>query len=163
MTISRAIEIAVYELIKTRAIGEGTLVRCWHGMRTDSRWDEKRDRILPSIDIRCYPPVTDDNKVTLTCQCAIDIRTLAEQDRTHERIEMIEDAVQSALDELYSQFRAGATGEIFAAFESSIKNGFTAVQSVGGLELSQGTNPSDDDGANTVGMVLGVQYSRADF
>jgi hypothetical protein len=163
MNIPLAIENAVANLIRGQSIGPATVVRCWHNLRADQKWSTDADRVLPCIDVRCSAPKTDDNQITLSASCAIQIMTNAEDDQDHAAINAYEEAVQHALDTLYAQWRApGQSGAVYQAFRTSIETDCSGAL-VGGLEFGDPLPPFDDGGINSVGVTLIVHFSRNDF
>jgi len=164
MTLTNAIESAFYDLLRSYEMGvEPPLIRCWHGLRKDQTWDWTTDRELPCIDIRCSPFVLSDNKLTGTCRVQIIAKTNGEDDKDHASIGVIEEAITNALDSLYSDLYAGATGSTWAAFVASIKADFPTVETIGGIDMEQGEEPSDDDGKPTVGFVVNVSITKTDY
>jgi len=164
MTITTAIESAFYDLIIKQELGSTPpLIRCWHSLRYNQRWDWTKDRELPCIDIRCSPGVPTDGGATLTAQCSITIKTNGNDDKDHAQIGMIEDGVQTAVDTLYSEHRNGCTGANWIEFEKAVKDNFSLVDSLGGIEITQGEEPGNDGDDPTVGFRVTVHYSRADY
>lgn len=163
MTLTTAIESAFYDLITKQEIGGDTLVRCWHGLRKDTKWDFSVDKVLPCIDIRCAPAIPAENKTSLMARCQIKIVTNGKDDKSHEEISKIEDAVQTALDTLYAELYAGATGATWTAFQTSILTDYPSVSHIGGIDIEQGDEPQDDDGNPLVGFIVVVHCSRNDY
>lgn len=163
MTITQAIERAFKTLFQQFNIGAETTVRCWHALEADQSWDSDDDRKFPCIDIRCSCPITDENKVTLSAVCSFDIWTNPKDDRSHKQIHDIEEAVQLALDTLYSQFRVDSGSE-WITFQTDVITDFPQIAIIGGLDFQSGTEPTSDDmGKNRVGLSMAVHYSRGDY
>ena len=164
MTLPNAIESAFYDLLREQEMGiTPPLSRCWHGLRKDQTWDWTTDRELPCIDIRCSPFVPSDNKLTGTCRVQITAKTNGEDDKDHASISTIEEAITDAIDSLYGDLYEGATGATWTAFEASIKADFPTVETIGGIDMEQGEEPSDDDGKPTVGFVINVSITKTDY
>jgi hypothetical protein len=159
-----AIEGAFYDLMRGQELGvKPPLIRCWHSLRNDQSWDWSTDRQLPCIDIRCSPPVQVDGGATLTASCSIKIKTNGSDDKDHAQISALEEAIQTALDTIYSQSHTDCTGAEWVAFVAAIKRDFALVSTVGGIEITQGEEPSNDEENPVVGFVVTVHYSRADY
>jgi len=161
MNIPQAVERAFADLIRGYDIGGKTIIRCWHGLKNDYRWKADNDKTYPLIDVRIAPPKMTVEDNTLVASCAIVVQTLVEDDEDHMKISGYEQAVQEALDDLFSQFRA-QTGDKWTAFQASIIADCAGV-SIGGLTFGDGLPPYDDDGVNAVGMSMDVHYSRSVF
>ena len=46
---------------------------------------------------------------------------------------------------------------------ASIKADFPTVETIGGIDMEQGEEPSDDDGKPTVGFVVNVSITKTDY
>lgn len=164
MTITNAIERALYELILTQPIGAETAVRCWHSINADTKWTKEDDRKLPCIDIRCRVPVPSDNARTYTAEISIDIYTHAADDADHAVINALEEAVNDALTSLYSEFYAGCAGTNWMTFEASVFANFTKLNTIAGMQLLGGQEPQILDGVlNLVGFVIQFNYSHTEL
>ena len=162
MNAPRTIEAAIADIIREYAVGPSTVIRCWHVLRNDHRWVAETDRTFPCIDIRCAAPSPGDTPSTLRCEVSILVATKTEDDRDHAQIDANEEAVQTALDTLFSQSRRGRGGALWTALTTAFNADCTPAV-IGGLQFGQSTAPYDDEGRNVVGMQLVVHYSRPDF
>jgi hypothetical protein len=164
MTLTNAIESAFYDLLRAQEMGaKPPLIRCWHSLRKDQSWDQTIDRVLSCIDIRCSPFITSDNKLTGSCRVQITAKTNGEDDRDHAMISLLEEAITNAIDSLYGAQYSNPTGATWTAFEASIKADFPTVETIGGIDMEQGEEPSDDDGKPTVGFVVNVSITKTDY
>ena len=161
MNVPSAIEEAYADLIKGYELGSATMVRCWHGLRKDTKWKPDPDKTLPCVDVRCGPPKMDENERTLSVDCTLQAFTKAVTDKNHQDINRIEQALQEACDAMYSQFIAQA-GTEYATFIAAIAKACSGA-TVGGFTFGEGLAPYDEDGQNTVGISMTVHYARSDF
>jgi len=161
MNVPTAIEEAFADLIKGYKLGSKTIVRCWHSVRNDVKWRPDVDLSFPCVDVRCAPPKPDEIERTLLIPCRLQVFTKSVDDKNHQSINRIEEAVQSACDALYSQFIAQA-GVKYAAFVTAVEAACSGLD-IGGFTFGEGLEPYDNDGLNTVGITMTVHYSRSDF
>lgn len=163
MNVSKAIEIAVSEALRTNAeLGQSATIRAWQALTRDNSWDPDKDRTFPMVDVRCGPPQTDNNQATCFCECSIVMATMTDDDRGHEQISALYGEVQGVIDSLFSQFRA-QSGTVYTAFSAALTDELGATFSLGGLTFGAGLDPADDAGANVIGITLVVHYSRSDY
>lgn len=155
--IPASFETALADVLRGYDIGAETMVRCWHVIRNDYKWQESVDRVLPCIDIRCSAPSMNDNQRTLSCSIAIGIMTHAEVDVDHAVISGVETSVQAALFSLFSGWVDGSTDGDWASFNAAISNECPSV-SIGGLTLGEPSAPSQDGESNSVGLALTVHF-----
>jgi len=161
MNVPTAIEEAFADLIKGYELGSKTIVRCWHSVRNDVKWRPDVDLSFPCIDVRCGPPKMDENERTLSADCTMQAFANAVDDKDHQSINGIEQAIQEACDDLYSQFLAQA-GTEYTTFLAAFVEACSGA-TIGGFTFGEGIAPYDDDGLNTVGITMTVHYSRSDF
>ncbi len=161
MNIPRTLETAVATAIRQQAIGAQTVIRCWHVLRNDYRWNPATDRVMPCIDIRCAPPVPGEQVGTFAASISIIIATKTEDDKDHTQIAANEEGAQTAVDTLYGQSRK-RSGAAWIAFASAF-NSECAPAVLGGLTIGTPSEPSEADGINTVGINLTAHYSRPDL
>lgn len=165
MNIPKAIEKAFADLVKGQAIGAETVIRCWHNLLYDPKFTANiakgYDRCFPCIDIRTSPPKVDDNTYTVSASTQILIATKCDADKNHKTISAIEEAVQTALDALYSQWHDRA-GTLWIDFKASVQKDCSGVE-VQGLTLSDTIQPYAEEELNIVGITVIVHYSRTDF
>jgi hypothetical protein len=153
MNLPQAIESAFYDLIRKQSLGCTPLIRCWHNMRKDTRWNETTDRELPCITINCSPFVPDEtNSATGTARIAIRCKSNGEKDKAHAIIGAMEEGVDNALTGIRRDLYNGATSTDWLEFEATIKE-CSSVLSVGGIMLEQGDEPGLDDDDPIVGFV----------
>jgi len=142
-------------------------VRTWRNLSKDPEWTATSDRVYPLIDIRCSPPVlSKDDGVTLVCPVNILIATNTSDDPSHETITRLEEDIQGLLDALYSQFRSGTPGAERNAFDQYLSNNVVAGDptiSVGGFVHGDPLAPFEDSGANYIGFVWEIHFSRSDY
>lgn len=165
MNTPKAIELALSRVIRAYAtLGTGTIVRPWQSLREDPSWDEDQDRAFPLVDIRCSPPVTDDNECNCAAEVSILVGTMADDDKDHAAISALYGAVQECIDSLFSQYRAGTDGDELTMFKEqmSAETESTAF-AFGGFTWGTMLAPYDDRGANMIGITLTVHYARSDF
>ena len=166
MNVPKAIELAIAEIIREYAeIGEGVTIRVWQSLASDGSWAENPDRTFPMIDVRCSPPLTDDNQSTRSVECAILMGTNTDDDKDHAFISAMYEAVQEVMDDLFAVFRSGTlTTEPFNTFQARVVTEVGATPfSFGGLTFGEGLAPADDGGINMIGITIVVHYSRSDF
>lgn len=165
MNVPKSFEQALATVIREHGdLPPGVTIRAWQTLDHDATWDPEKDRTFPMIEIRSSPARTDDNQATLSCEAAILIGTMADDDKDHADISLIFDKVQSVVDSLYAQFRAQVNGTEKDRFDAVMAaNLSAALYSFGGFTLGDGLAPYDDKGANIIGLSLVLHYSRDDF
>ena len=155
--ITASFETAIADVFRGYDIGAETMVRCWHVIRNDYKWQESVDRVLPCIDIRCAPPAMNENQRTLSCTIAIGIMTHAEVDVDHAIICGIETSVQSALFSLFAGWSKFSTVGDWPLFRDSVASECPSI-SIGGLTFENPSPPAQDGESNTVGFGLTVHF-----
>ena len=159
--IPSTIEAALADVIRTQEIGAGTLVRCWHVLRNDNKWNPEIDRFFPCVAISATGQRPGNQPATFSSNVAIIIATLTEDDGDHAQATAIEFAVQAAVDALYMQSRRRA-GELLTAFRAAF-NEQCAPCVFGGIEIGEPTPPSDSEGVSSTGINITIHYSRSDL
>jgi hypothetical protein len=163
--IPRAAEFAMFAALSSEATyPAGTAIRVWQDLSAGApAVDSDGSRTFPQVDIRCGPPVTDENQVTLYCDVELTCRTLNEEDKLHRTMQDVYEETQGTLDTLYAQWRAGG-GALLTLFEFVFDAEIdeTTVD-IGGYSFQDGVAPYEDDGRNTIGMTFRIHYSRADY
>ena len=161
-SIPSTIEAAIADAIRTQDIGGNTLVRCWHVLRNDTKWNPDIDRVFPCVAISATGQRPGNQPSTFSSNVAIRIGTLTEDDKDHANATAIEVAVQSAIDLLYGQSRK-RTGAVYDIFKAAILSQIPAIGSIG-IEISEPTPPMDaDNGISSTGINLTIHYSRSDL
>lgn len=155
--IPASFETALADVLRGYDIGAETLVRCWHVIRSDHKWQESIDRVLPCIDIRCAAPAMNENQRTLSCTIAIGIMTHAEVDVDHASICGIETSVQAALFSIFAGWAKRSTTGDWANFSAAVSGECPSV-TIGGISLGEPAAPGNDGESNTVGLALTVHF-----
>ena len=163
MNIPLALETATAETIRNYAtLVPGVVIRTWQRLQNDGGIDRDGSREFPLVDIRCTPPMTDENQVTLSATIEILCATLNEYDRQHNVIQLLYQGVQECIDRMYAQFR-NTTGDELTLWEATVATETASAFQFGGFSFSEGLAPSDDAGRNMIGIALRVHFSRADY
>jgi len=153
----KAFELAIYETIRDFVtVGDSVSFRPWQSLAavvTDSDYA----RHFPCIDIRCTPPSTDENGVTKNCTALIRCGTIEADDLSHADVTILYEAVQGVCDTLYYQDQ-GTTGAELTAFKASL-TAYAPLLTFGGFTFGDGMEPYEDEGINTIGITLAVNYS----
>ena len=166
MNIPKMLEGAIARAITDHAkLTDMPRIRTWQAVDSDGRWTPVSDRTFPVIDIRTGPPrVSADDGVTCLCNVTVLVATNQEDDPTHGELARYYEAVQTVLDALYSQFRSGTAGVERESFDAHISDTEPdSVVTVGGFEHGEPLDPYDDGGAQFIGMLFIVHFSRSDF
>lgn len=165
MNIPKMFEGAVARAITDNAdLTDMPRIRTWQAVDSDGRWTPASDRTFPVIDIRTGPPRVGGDGVTCLCNVTVLVATNQEDDPTHAHLARYYEAVQTVLDALYSQFRSDTSGPERDSFDAHISDTEPgSVVSVGGFEHGEPLDPYDDGGAQFIGMLLVVHFSRSDF
>jgi hypothetical protein len=166
MNVPKAIELAMAEMIRNEAeMGEGVVIRAWQSLAADGSWKENPDRYFPMVDVRCSPPRTDDNQATLNVECSILMGTKTDDDKNHEFISGMFDAIQEVCDTLFSQFKNGqTTTDPLKTFLADVIAETTADKfQFGGFTFGEGLSPTDEGGVNMIGISMIVHYGRSDY
>ena len=161
MILTASTESAFYDLIRKQELGPTPpLIRCWHNLRKDTRWNETTDREIPCITINCSPFVPDaSGKSTGTARVAIRCKSNGAQDKDHATITMMEEGVDKALNGLRNDLYNGATSANWTEFEAAVKE-CQDVASVNGITLEQGDEPGLDDDDPMVGFVAVLAITK---
>lgn len=155
--IPAAFETALADVLREYPLGSETLVRCWHVIRNDYKWQEAVDRVMPCVDIRCAAPAMDESQRTLSCAIAIGIMTHVDADQDHAIIADIETAVQAALFSLFAGWANGSETGSWNDFETAVTDACPSV-SIGGLTLGEPAAPANDGEMNSVGLALTAHF-----
>jgi hypothetical protein len=164
MNLTTSIESAFYDLIRKQDLGvKPPLVRCWHNLKKDNTWDWTIDRVLPCIDIRCSPFVPGDDARTGSCRVSLRAKSNGSEDKDHATISAIEEGLQSFIDGLYGDLYSGNLSGAFGKFATAVKAECATVQTIGGLTIEQGDEPSEEDGDPIVGFVIVVSITKTEY
>lgn len=165
MTPLRAIELATAETIKRFAdVGITTTIRAFLNMNFGGAWNEDIDRELPFIGVRGTPPTMDTAEASQIVDINIDIATNARDDRSHEQLADIYEAVQELLDKMFAQFRNGQDGEEYNYFnERVLEHTARIANSTISLTFIDPQAPYDDGGINVISIGLSAHFGRVDF
>jgi hypothetical protein len=166
MNAPLAVELAFAKVIRENAeLGAGCAVIPWRQKRFDALWKKTQDRTFPMVDLRATQPRADEGvDATAACELQILCKTLSDVDPDHDAIAALADEVQNVCDRLYSGWRGTqADAAIFAAWKTELEAVAGTGFNFGGLTFGEPLQPFDEDGENTVGIVMRVHYSRADF
>lgn len=171
MNIPKIIEAALIASFKQYKIGAKTVIRGWHNLKADEKWNAGNDRVFPCIDTRAW--IKPDPSIACGELCEIQniILTKLHDDQDHLVITDIEAEVKACLDKLYREYRQNTENGLYAQFKSAIENGCILDEetqekpvSVSGIQFGEPLPPDDDgEGRNYVGLTLIVSYSRSDF
>jgi len=157
MTISRAIELAMAEVLRAYTnIGEGAVIRAWQSLTDDQVIAIDGQKEFPMVDIRCSPPATDD-QVTRYCDVQLLCGTYNEDDKNHSKVADLYEAVQTALDLLHDQFfgTAGDAYNLFVTNMAELAEDFT----LGGFTFAGSEPPYEDGAVNLIAVNIRVHYS----
>ena len=169
MNIPKTIEAASVTVIEQFSVGAKTVIRSWHNLKEDEKWDAGEDRKFPCIDLRAYIKPDPSIACGELCEIQAIIYTKLQDDQNHLIISDIEAAVKESFDTLYSQYRKGTESGLFTEFQTAIQDGCVKEDgskpvSVCGIQFGEPLPPDDDgEGRNYVGLTLIVSYSRSDF
>jgi len=167
MTPARAIELAFAETIKRYAeVGAGTVIRAWHNMNFGGKWKSDPDQQFPFCGVSSSPAIPEDNQVTCFVDTNILCATWAIDDKDHEQLSAMEDAVQSVLDKIFAQFRSGDDSGEFAYLNEKIdeySNSIVITTPSVSLTWLDPQSPSEDNGANVVMVGMRTHFARTDF
>lgn len=164
MNEAKAIEIALYTVLRKYAkLGGDTTIRVWQSLRTDSKWDEEKDRSFPLIDIRCAPPRSNSDQYTMGSEATIQTMTSAEEDRDHAVVSGLYGEVKKVLDSLMGQFLTGNDGDELTLFKATLTKEAGECFEFGGVSFGEPREPFDDSGylIMTVGFL--IHHSRTDY
>lgn len=166
MNIPKMFEGAIARAITENAeLTDMPRIRTWQAIDAEGRWSTESDRVFPLIDIRTGPPrVSSDDGVTCLCNVTVLVGTHKDDDPTHGELSRYYEAIQSVLDSLYAQFRSGVAGSERNSFDAHIRDTEPAsIVTVGGFEHGEPLDPYDDEGAQFIGMMFVIHFSRSDF
>lgn len=155
--IPAAFETALADVLRGYDIGAETIIRCWHVIRDDYKWQERPDRTMPCVDLRCAAPAMDEHQRTLSCAVNIGIMTHGVDDNDHALISAMETAAQAAVFALFAGFANQATSGAWHDFKTSIAEDCPSV-TIGGLTLGDPNPPGNDGETNSVGLTLTVHF-----
>lgn len=164
MNIPKTIETAIATILRDNGIGDVTLIRCWHVLDGDYKWNAVVDRAFPCVEVRCTAPRTsEENRVTQNVSVELKICTNGEDDRSHLEICQYEDSVQGTIDLLYAQFANGQGGALLETFKSIVLTDCEVIPAIADIVLGEPTPPYNEDGINVVGLNVMVYFARTDF
>lgn len=165
MNAPKHIEIALATLIRDYAgLPPGVTIRAWQTLEADATWSEAEDRTFPMIEVRCSPPIVDENQHTLQSQAAILIGTQTADDKDHADISHIYGLVQETIDRFFSQRPGRSPGAEFNTFTSVMENAVGPASFLfNGLTFGEPITPYEDRGAALIGLTLVIHYTRSDF
>ena len=161
MNESKEIEIAFAKTArKFCQLGDGVNVRPWQALNWEGNWTEERDLAFPIVALTCGVPRFDPEQCTMYCDLFILCGTYADDDKNHDGISALFGQLHALCYSLSIQARA-QTGTEFDHFKNLLAPACgTGFNGVGGITYSDGSDPTDDGGANTMGLVMRVHYSR---
>jgi len=177
MNAAKAIEQAMVAVLRQFAELGKVELRAWQTVQ-ESAVGSDYDRHYPCVDVRCSPPTTDDNGVTLKSTIFLQCVTQVDYDKNHARASAIYGAVQGVCDDLYKQALRDTTGvsgdgegaNEIGVFDAAIASNISAqdpdstdTMTRGGFKFAEGIGPQDEDGLNVIGISLVCHYSRSDF
>ena len=168
MTDAKAIELALAETIRKYAeFGSETTIRAWHNMNFDGGLDsnpENGDRNFPLLDIRTTPHSTDDSQSTCFVDATLICATIIDDDRDHQVISAMYEAVQTLADKLFSQFRTGTDGEEITYFNGMIDTHTdNRIATFASMTINDPLPPYEEGGVNMIGFGIRMHYGRTDF
>jgi hypothetical protein len=164
MNAAKAIEQAMVAVIRQFAETGAVELRAWQAL-SEAAVSSDHERHFPCVDIRCSPPVTDANGVTLGCRVQVLCVSMVDKDMDHAVVSKIYEAVQATCDNLYKQAlnsTVGTTENEIGVFDASLLEN-AATMTRGGFTFAEGAGPMDEDGLNVIGVAMMVHYSRSDF
>jgi len=141
-------------------------IRAWQSIDEDGRWSPDDDRVFPLVDIRASPPRKEPGTSTLSVSIAITCQTKIEDDKSHQVLSGLYAAVQFVLDEMISDDWYTPQKAQLQAFMQYLQNNFGQQDytiSIGGFEFGEPYPPTNDEGANSIGIEFVIHYSRDDF
>lgn len=161
MNDSKAIELAFTAVLVSGEI-QGARLRPWQSLAEGAK-DGEFDREFPQIDIRAGAPVrAQSGRKLQSVAVSIEVRTKTDDDQSHAKASAIFDGVMTILDALYAQGPVNKSGAERAAFVASLADN-AADLTLSGFTIDGGPAPYDNDGTNTIGVVLNVHYVKAGF
>ena len=158
MNPSKLFEIAICNMLRQAELGAGVVLRPWQSLRLDGSWSEEIDYQFPYVDIRFSPEVVDSDQVTCTCNGSIMAATLTEDDKDHEKISALYEAVYIVINGIFRSFISGS-GTLYADFLTQISEIDSTVLDVGGITLEGSNAPYDDNGSNRIGIGISIHFS----
>lgn len=164
MNVAKALEITLSTVLRAHGrLLDSVLLRCFQTLDHDGIWTASQDRTFPVVDIRARPPQTDENQSTLRCDVTILVATLAADDASHDQLSGLYELVQSMLDNLFAQARAGS-GSVYDSFLALMGDRVDSGKFLfGGFTFGDTLSPYEENGANMMGVTLSVHYGRDDF
>lgn len=162
MNVPKTTETAFADALTNFAIGEKTVIRCWHNLEKDQKWSLEYDRVFPCIDLRAWIKPYPNLSSAMMCEIQAIAYTKVADDQSHFVLNGIEQAIQECIDTLYAGHRGNDTTGLYASFTSAIEADCSI--NIGGIQLGEPLPPDEDgEGRNYVGLTLIVSYSRNDF
>lgn len=159
---AKCIEVALYETIRKHSEpGAAVQFRVWQSMRRGIP-EGTFTRSFPCVDIRCSPPVTENEGVSLATTASILCGAMAADDEDHAAAVSLYEAVQGVCDALYAQALSRTDGAEMTTFKAALAEESTVI-TLGGFRFADGLAPYDDAGVNMVGINFVVAYTRSDM
>jgi len=165
MNNAKAIELSIAETMRNYAeVGGDVTVRAWQSMNFDGKWDEDTDRTYPALDIRTSPQQSDDTQQTMFCDTTIICATQMDDDKSHQIVSDMYEAVDSLIDKLFKQFIDGAGGKELTYLNARIEeHASTKIDTPVSLTWGDPLSPFEDQGLNMIGIGLRIHYGRSDY
>lgn len=145
-------------MLRQAELGAGVVLRPWQSLRLDGSWSEEIDYQFPYVDIRFSPEVVDSDQVTCTCNGSIMAATLTEDDKDHEKISALYEAVYIVINGIFRSFISGSD-TLYADFLTQISEIDSTVLDVGGITLEGSNAPQNADGVNMIGIGISIHFS----
>lgn len=167
MRIPQAIEQAFCNALRNYALGDQTIVRCWHNLRHDPKWgalfdSTGEDLSLPDIQLICSQPEHEGSPtVVFKSYLIAQARTKAEEDRQHTEINLLGAAIQECAEALYAGWYKG-TGTLWPQFVADVASeapNLTLTQ----LVLGTPETGQTEEGYLSESITINVHFNRTDI
>jgi hypothetical protein len=160
MNASKALEIAIAQTIRQHAeLGSGTLVRPWQSLKEDGAFDPESDRTFPCVDIRFAAPRYNQDQHTIVCSGQILVMTYTEDDKDHEKISIIFGEMHNVLLSIFRDSMGESNTGYYAEMVAYVAEQYPDAMHIGGVTLTDGTPPIDQQGLNAIGVGFDVHFS----
>jgi hypothetical protein len=157
----RAIALAIRQY--ATELVAGVTLRPYQCLSEESfRTDESGGtRSYPMIEIKCGAPEIQGNQYGETVAASVRISTDENDDQNHAAISTLFGSVLDLFHSLHRQSLTPAGGDELTYFKSVFTDEFGAAFNFGGITLSAGTEPYDDDGIAVIDLGINVHYTRS--
>jgi hypothetical protein len=118
-------------------------------------------RSYPMIDIKCGSPEIEGNQYGEKVTATVRIATDENDDQNHAAISTLFGGVLGLFHTLHRQSLKSAGGTELTYFKSIYSDEFSTDFNFGGITLTAGTEPYDDDGIAVIDLGINVHYTRS--